>query len=412
MSEPHSNRSDDSVLVLFTDGFPHGEHETFLEAEIPHLAAAFGEVRIIPRRAYPRGGRRELPSNVHVRPPVFDHPGRWPELLRGIRGRAPWLPFLREAWHRRVFLSGRRFRKWLEAWCVVRSLHRHPDFPFDAGGGRVVLYFYWGVGCSWILPFLPSGTDAVVRYHGHDLYEERADYRGYVPFREAQLRASRLAACISEHGLAYLRDRYAAIPFAAELHRLGVEDRGIAPWGPDPAFRIATCSRLVPLKRLDLLIEALSRLDFPVRWTHIGSGPLEQELKRRAAALPPNVTVEWAGNMPNDAVRRHYLEHPQDLFVNVSETEGLPVTVMEALNAGIPVMATDVGGTRELVDDQVGWLLPADLDAAHLAGALRDSHLAHDLSARRRAARQRWAERADEQANHGSFAQRLKGRLP
>lgn len=50
------------------------------------------------------------------------------------------------------------------------------------------------------------------------------------------------------------------------------------------------------------------------------------------------------------------------MFINVSESEGIPVSIMEALSAGIPILATDVGGTSEAVQDEVGYLLDRDFE--------------------------------------------------
>ena len=51
-----------------------------------------------------------------------------------------------------------------------------------------------------------------------------------------------------------------------------------------------------------------------------------------------------------------------DLFLNVSESEGVPISAMEAIASGVPVMATNVGGTPEIIDNEVGYLLDKDID--------------------------------------------------
>ena len=61
-----------------------------------------------------------------------------------------------------------------------------------------------------------------------------------------------------------------------------------------------------------------------------------------------------------------YNEHFIDLFVNVSESEGLPVSIMEAMATGIPVIATDVGGTAEIVNSDNGFLIPKDFTEEQL----------------------------------------------
>jgi len=60
-----------------------------------------------------------------------------------------------------------------------------------------------------------------------------------------------------------------------------------------------------------------------------------------------------------------------DIFVLASRFEGLPISILEAMRAGLPVVATNVGGVRELVDDQTGILVPAG-DPSSLAAAIRE----------------------------------------
>ena len=55
------------------------------------------------------------------------------------------------------------------------------------------------------------------------------------------------------------------------------------------------------------------------------------------------------------------------MFINLSSSEGIPVSIMEALSAGIPVVATNVGGTSEAVNSLTGFLIPADFNSADVA---------------------------------------------
>ena len=59
---------------------------------------------------------------------------------------------------------------------------------------------------------------------------------------------------------------------------------------------------------------------------------------------------------------KYYYENYIDLFINLSESEGIPVSIMEALSAGIPVLATNVGGTKEAVNNDNGFMIDKDLD--------------------------------------------------
>ena len=73
------------------------------------------------------------------------------------------------------------------------------------------------------------------------------------------------------------------------------------------------------------------------------------------------------GDLQEKDVFRTYLAGSINLFVSVSETEGLPVSIMEAISFGIPVMATDVGGCREIANAHTGVLISKDFDVKSVA---------------------------------------------
>ena len=60
------------------------------------------------------------------------------------------------------------------------------------------------------------------------------------------------------------------------------------------------------------------------------------------------------------------------MFINVSSTEGIPVSIMEAMSFGIPVIATAVGGTPEIVNNENGYLLSKDPSAKELAEVIQN----------------------------------------
>jgi glycosyltransferase involved in cell wall biosynthesis len=108
---------------------------------------------------------------------------------------------------------------------------------------------------------------------------------------------------------------------------------------------------------------------------------------------------------------KEYTEKPYHLFVNVSESEGIPVSIMEALSFGIPCIATDVGGTREIVRDKYnGILLEKDFEPEVLAdwisyfAKLPDS----EYQAYRNRSRLSWQENYDADRNYKAFVNTLK----
>jgi glycosyltransferase involved in cell wall biosynthesis len=137
----------------------------------------------------------------------------------------------------------------------------------------------------------------------------------------------------------------------------------------DDAFVVGTVARLDPVKHLDALIDAFSRLR-PAAGRHalviVGDGPERRRLERAAGDAGVGDTVRFVGDRRD--VRR--LLPAFDVYANSSISEGVSLTILEAMAAQLPVVATAVGGTPEVVRDGVtGVLVPARQPAA-LADAL------------------------------------------
>ena len=147
----------------------------------------------------------------------------------------------------------------------------------------------------------------------------------------------------------------------------------------DGILRILSCSSVVEVKRIEKIVDILSLVDkVEIKWTHIGDGPLLQEIQTAAKNKlenKPKVKYEFLGHFENGRVHKFYSEQPVDIFINVSESEGLPVSIMESMSYGIPVIATDVGGTREIVNEKTGFLLPKDFRPQEVAKTIRNFSL-------------------------------------
>lgn len=137
---------------------------------------------------------------------------------------------------------------------------------------------------------------------------------------------------------------------------------------PD-AIVIAGVGRLEIEKRFDLLIEALARLRprYPrVELVIVGEGTVRPALERQSAALGVSGAVRLSGHQ-SDIVELH---SAFDLFVQTSEREGTPNALLEAMALETPAVATNVGGTAELMTDGVHGLLVEKNNAPALAAAM------------------------------------------
>ena len=135
----------------------------------------------------------------------------------------------------------------------------------------------------------------------------------------------------------------------------------------------------------------------PTGWPPCGPGPTE---------LIDSTPVAFTGHLTNREVRELYAATDFACFLNCSDGEGVPVAVMEAQAAGMPVVATAAGGTGEIVHDgENGRLVPVEVTAAQVADAvesvmdLSDAQYA-DMSAQAHAT---WARMSDAQRQYREF---------
>jgi L-malate glycosyltransferase len=138
---------------------------------------------------------------------------------------------------------------------------------------------------------------------------------------------------------------------------------------PTDALLIGNVANLRPVKGHRYLLQAAATVvrQFPkAHFVLVGTGELHAGLQIQAAELGIRANVHLLGQRPNAA----QLAQAFDLAVLASLHEGLPNTVMEAMAAGVPVVATAVGGVLEMITDgETGYLAPA-ADAARLAEKL------------------------------------------
>jgi glycosyltransferase involved in cell wall biosynthesis len=183
------------------------------------------------------------------------------------------------------------------------------------------------------------------------------------------------------------------------------------PGPPRPAgARILAVARLHARKGIDHLLRAFARVrgEREAELQIAGDGPERPALEALAAGLGLDGAVRFVGMRDHAAVAE--LMRGADLLVLPSLAENLPTVVLEAHACGLPVVATDVGGTREALDPEAGRLVAAG-DAAALAGAVLDALGAeHDREAVAARARARYGYDAVAARWDAIFCDVLEGR--
>jgi glycosyltransferase involved in cell wall biosynthesis len=354
-----------SDLVLLTSAYPYGNaSETFLETEIEVLAERFRRVYVLPSHREPRV-RPLLPGVELVEMDWLRGSSRLARLraLTSPEAASVFVSAVRSGANRGSYLRAPRF--YLNN--LARNVFKYrmlSRFVRERSLADAVFYDYWFENSTLALALLRgSGAirTAVSRTHRFDLYDECWG-AGTVPFREAKAKALDAIFAVSESGGDYLRRRIPEQSEKVSVQRLGVMDPGHAcPAGADATPLVVTCARLESQKCVHLVPEALERLGRPVRWIHFGDGPerrrVEEEASRLLGGGESEVEWELRGQVDNSDVLAFYEANHVDVFLSLSSSEGLPVSMMEAQSYGIPIVARDVGGVSEIVNEKTGVLL-------------------------------------------------------
>lgn len=220
----------------------------------------------------------------------------------------------------------------------------------------------WGSTLS-ILTKIRSKFEFVTTVHLFD-FEEEFSLKKYIPFRNTEITKPKLILPISNYAVNYLKRKYNV---SSSLMRLGVFDNGTNPIGNSDYYTIITCSSITWYKRPLLLVKLISEINLQIRWYHFGDGELEKEFLETTTKLPNNISFNYMGRIENDELISFYKINPIDLILNVSEYEGIPVTLMEAISFGIPIIGCNVCGVPEIVNDNTGILLEKNFNITEAA---------------------------------------------
>jgi glycosyltransferase involved in cell wall biosynthesis len=397
-------------LWLFTEHFPFGRSEAFLENELPILVRRFERVRVFPM--FSAEGERSLPAGAE-RQLILDDPFAVAGITTLLRHAASVIRLLAS------LRSDLGIRMWSREWRgelrskIVRTIKRldvmERNLMPDYDPVRVVMYSYWTDDWATLLSLIKA-RDARVRFfsrvHGFDLYEHR---RGAIPFRRLQLSYVDALFCVSKAGFDHMLSKHPQFKSKYELFRLGTSDHGLARASSDGVTRVVSCGNVNQLKRFWLIPEALALAHIPVHWTHFGDGPEMQAVRERLVRLPAHVRVDLRGACSNADIMAWYASNPVDVHVLPSSLEGgVAVALQEAASFGVPLIATDSGGVQDLVNPNTGLLLPNEVSPKDLMAAIASVQSGpHGTPAFRAGVRAFWEAHFHAGIAYNSFCDRL-----
>lgn len=356
-------------LFMVSQKYPFGKGEVYLQRELKAFSERFEKVFLFPLDDAGGTEPRELPANVELCP-LFLNRSRSADKTVFLKNfRTVNHVIKQELQHTEAKDYLKQNRREFSAQ-VVQALQMQQSFESAYLSDPEVaensaFYAVWLDESALMFALMKRKNripDFVVRLHGYDLYDDRRP-GNYMPFQGFVFAQAKRIFIVSQAGYNYLKAKGKYVD-KLQVNYSGIYDHGINPQPTDQdVFTVVSCSNLVGLKRVDQIATVLNELPFAVRWVHFGDGPERKAVRKAMGAAGLHVMSELKGAVPFQEIIKFYQEQPVHAFLHLSETEGLPMAVVEAQSFGIPAIATDVGGTREIVNENTGVLIPENFDA-------------------------------------------------
>lgn len=374
-----------NCLVILTKVFPFDKGEEFIEGEIPMLSKAFDKVILIATSTADNATQtRVTPENFEIHRikaskikhslpinaiKIFTYPKHKKCVSKEERS------VIKGSVKKRAYLTYFTAKANSVFSECIKILDQCDLDKFDG----LTFYSYWLYDTAFAAINLKERYGdkvkrVVSRTHRYDLYANE-NSMNYIPHRYYLLENLDEVYPCSDNGRDYLRKLYPAYSHKIKTAYLGTKDYGVAKNLSDDVYRIVSCCHVSSVKRIDLLAKSLAtlkELGIKLKWTHFGTGDGLEEIKAYAKENLNFMEVNFAGSVKNVELMNYYKKEPVDLFINTSSSEGLPVSIMEACSFGIPIIATNVGGTAEIVkENETGLLLDVNFKPEELGEKIK-----------------------------------------
>lgn len=353
----------DRKIILVTAQFPYSGGEQFLETEIEYYHKR--ELTLLPR--IKRDRAIEIAKDIRVDDFLVEHSrqkSRITYLLKSLKRKL----FYKELFSEN-FLNIKKFKIFLSSLYTYEMYYEIFDsyFSREQNTKELLIYTYWHTEATYALQSLKEKYQyrLISRIHGGDLYQERRLF-GYMPLKKHFTHNIDTLYTITQSANSYLETTYGFDKSILKVSRLGVRDRSIiTKSSAKNSLNIVSCSSLIEVKQVSKIIKslkiiALEMKDITFNWTHIGDGLLYDKLvalAKEELESRENIEYSFVGNYPNEKVYAFYLENQVDVFLNVSLSEGVPVSIMEAMSCHIPIIAPNVGGIKDMITSKENGLL-------------------------------------------------------
>lgn len=402
-------------LIIITRGFPFGRGEAFLENEIEALSTRFDEIYIYAQLTFFHSNYfdlnecRKLPKNVKTfKINKFKKPSKFQLFIKFICTPILIKEIINIALRKKTNLKNIKtaFHYYFLA------LHSYDCISKDLNiksNTKIYFYSYWFYHEPLTTILLKKKIHGICfsRAHGGDLYEH-LHLNGNLPFKKLYLNKLDGIFCISNQGKNYLQKSYLQSQ-KVRVSKLGTDQNELINLKKSSKLSLLSISAIYNIKRIHLIIEALALSKIDIEWHHFGDGPDKKDMLDLANKKleKSNLSYQFHGYSKNKDLIKFLKTEYFDLIINTSSSEGIPVSIMEALSFGIPAIATNVGGTHELVNSRNGYLIEKEPTPEDIIKVIENHYyLSENIQQqKRKAAYETWKTTYNAKKNYTQFVE-------
>lgn len=377
-------------LVLLTHEFPFGNSETsFIEPELPFLLQHFNLTKVVTFRSK-SDLTSLLPSSIEVVEVAENQSIGFISKLKAICHYYFWRWLFNEGFKvlKSAGLNG--FKLVLSQFFKYFGLARVLKDKIDSQD--VLLYSYWfdhwTVAGSIYKRNYNKKAKVISRAHRYEIDKNTNPFPTF-PFLRIQSESMSLVSFISAKWKGqFVNGR--PIEKISRVSRMGVEKQNSQILEPIKPYKVVSISANIPVKQMIKQAQVLAKIGLNIEWHHFGGdkniNPFENIIRGTSVTYKNHGFVQfkdlidWLKNNP-----LHFL-------LSTSKIEGIPVSMMECLSLGIPIIALDVGGISEIVNSTTGVLCPNNIEVDEFAGVVKNALLDYQFTGKSRLELRRFQE--------------------
>ena len=398
------------ILILFSIHFPyHSMEQPFLQNEIRFLNEKFDQVYLVPKSI--EGDLHSIPDGIIVDESLSENLKSIPFSLK-LKTLLSF-SYIKECAKNKF--NPRKIKYAIASRLAALSTRRWlKNFLKDKEHCSTTIYSFWLDSSAFAGVLIKNqlkGVSVVSRCHNFDLYGNEEN-GFYIPFQKQIVEGLDAIFPVSYDGVEFIKSNFNRAKCEPGIMGVAAPSKDNEP-STDGVLRIASCSYLIDRKRVGLLMDGLFHLaetnsDLQFSWVHIGDGPNREMLNSKIPNAPKNLKIDFKGSLKNEDVHSFYQSESVDLFVNTSTKEGTPISIMEAISYGIPILATAFGGNKEVAERGAGICLPQNPAKEEIAEGILSMLESGKIQLLRKDSKAVWDKYYNSEKNYKQFAARLE----